>query len=75
MSCCLVTEVPPTSALENVPWRRKWQLSPVSLPGESYGQRSQVGYSPRGRRRFEHDIVPKTIAKSFCYTAERDITL
>ena len=25
-------------------WRRKWQPTPVFLPGESYGQRSLVGY-------------------------------
>ena len=28
-----------------IPWRRKWQPAPVFLPGESYGQRSLVGYS------------------------------
>ena len=28
------------------PWRMKWQPSPVSLPGESHGQRSLAGYSP-----------------------------
>ena len=28
------------------PWRRKWQPTPVFLPGESHGQRSLVGYSP-----------------------------
>jgi len=22
----------------NIPWRMKWQPTPVSLPGESYGQ-------------------------------------
>jgi len=27
-------------------WRRKWQPTPVFLPGESYGQRSLVGFSP-----------------------------
>ena len=26
-------------------WRRKWQPTPVFLPGESHGQRSLVGYS------------------------------
>ena len=31
-----------------IPWRRKWQLTPVFLPGESHGQRSLVGYSPCG---------------------------
>ena len=32
-------------------WRRKWQPTPVSLPGKFYGQRSLVGYSPCGRKR------------------------
>ena len=31
-------------------WRRKWQPTPVFLPGESPGWRSLVGYSPRGRK-------------------------
>ena len=31
-----------------IPWGRKWPPTPVSLPGESHGQRSLVGYSPRG---------------------------
>ena len=33
-----------------IPWRRKWQCTPVFLPGESHGQRILVGYSPLGRR-------------------------
>ena len=37
-----------------IPWRRKWQPTPVFLPGKSYGQRSLVGYSPWGRT-FGHD--------------------
>ena len=31
-----------------IPWRRKWQPTPVFLPGESHGQRSLAGYSPYG---------------------------
>ena len=31
-----------------IPWRRKWQPTPVLLPGEVHGQRSLVGYSPWG---------------------------
>ena len=31
-------------------WKRKWQPTPVFLPGESYGQRSLVGYGPWGRK-------------------------
>ena len=30
------------------PWRRKWQSTPVLLPGKSHGQRSLVSYSPWG---------------------------
>ena len=33
---------------EYSPWRRKWQPTPVSLPGKSHGQRSLVGCSPWG---------------------------
>ena len=34
-------------------WRRKWQPTPVFLPGESHGRRSMVGYSPRGRKELD----------------------
>ena len=30
-----------------IPWKRKWQPTPVSLPGKSCGQRSLVGYIQR----------------------------
>ena len=39
------------SWLEKIPWRRKW--SPVFLPGEFHGQRSLLGYSPRGHKKSE----------------------
>ena len=28
-----------------IPWRRKWQSTPVYLPGKPHEQRSLVGYS------------------------------
>ena len=31
-------------------WRRKWQSTPVLLPGKSHGQRSLIGYSPWDRK-------------------------
>ena len=31
-----------------IPWRGKWQATPVFLPGKSHGQRSLMGYSPWG---------------------------
>ena len=31
-------------------WRRKWQPTPVFLPGESHGQRSLADYSSGGHK-------------------------
>ena len=39
---------PKGSSKRRVTWRRKWQHSPLFLPGESHGKRSLVGYSPWG---------------------------
>ena len=36
--------------VEKIPWRRKWQPTPVFLPGEFHGQRILVGYSPWGHK-------------------------
>ena len=33
-----------------IPWRRKWQPTPVFLLEESHGQRSLTGYSQRGHK-------------------------
>ena len=56
----LVVKNPPAKAedkrhgfdpcVRKIPWRRAWQPTPVFLPGESYGQRTLSGYSPRGLR-------------------------
>ena len=35
------------------PWKRKWQPTPVFLPGDFHGQRSLVGYSPWGHKVLE----------------------
>jgi len=32
--------------VRKIPWRRKWQPTPVFLPRESHWQRSLVGYNP-----------------------------
>ena len=34
--------------VRKIPWRRKWQPTPVFLPGKFQGHRSLAGYSPRG---------------------------
>ena len=34
-------------------WRRKWQPTPVPLPGKSHGQRSLIGYSPQSHKELD----------------------
>ena len=41
-----------------IPWRRKWLLIPVFLPGKFHGQRSLEGYSPWGCK--ESDMTEHT---------------
>ena len=36
-----------------IPWRRKWQPTPVLLPRKFHGQRNLVGYSPWGSKESE----------------------
>ena len=36
--------------VRKIPCRRKWQPTPVILPGKSHGRRSLVGYSSWGRK-------------------------
>ena len=45
--------------VRKIPWRRKWQPTPIYLPEKSHGQRSLVGYSPWGHRRVGHDLATK----------------
>ena len=39
--------------VRKIPWRRTWRPTPGSLPGESHGQRSLVGYSLQGRKELD----------------------
>ena len=56
---------PSDSIPGKIPWRRKWQPTPVFLPGKSHGQREEPGriHSPWGHRessqRVRHDLVTK----------------
>ena len=58
-------------------WRRKWQPTPVFLPGESHGQWSLAGYSPWSRKEsdmtewlhFHFHLNGATLSiKSTCFT-------
>ena len=44
--------------VRKIPWRRKWQPTPVFLPGKSHRQRSLAGYSSQGCQ--ESDITERT---------------
>ena len=61
------------------PWRRKWQPTPVLLPGKSHGWRSLVGYSPWGRKEsdttdrfpflsFTHQVTGKSKGESVSHS-------
>ena len=41
-----------------IPWRRKWQCTPVFLPGKFHGQKSLAGYNPWGLK--ETDMTERT---------------
>ena len=40
-----------------IPWRRKWQPTPVFLPGIFHGQRRLAGYCMRGRKELDKTEV------------------
>ena len=50
-----------------IPWRRKWQPTPILVPGKSHGQRRLADYSLWGRK--ELDTTEHSTAKS--YTGHR----
>jgi len=39
--------------VRKIPWRRKWQSTPVFLPGKSQGWWSLEGYSPWGLKKLD----------------------
>ena len=43
--------------VRKIPWRRKWQSTPVFLPEKPHGQRSMHGHSPWGLQRIGHDCA------------------
>ena len=56
-----------------IPWRRKWQPTPVLLPGKFHGLRSLVDYSPWGHKEsdtteqlhFHFSAFPKKMTDNF----------
>ena len=58
--------------VRQIPWRRKWQPTPVFLPGKSHGQRSLAGHSPgvaKSQTRFRDSTA--TAIKRFLKVTKR----
>ena len=53
-----------------IPWRRAWRPTPVSLPGESRGQRSLAGST--GSKRIGHNWSMSRVMLSICLDCGRD---
>ena len=47
-----------------IPWRRKWQPSPVFLPGESHRLRKLAGYSAQGHELDTTEATAQHIVKN-----------
>ena len=47
------------------PWRRKWQPTPVFLPGESHGE-DPGRLQSMGHKTVEHDLVTKQQQQQMC---------
>ena len=54
-----------------IPWKRKWQPTPVFLPGKSHGQRSLVGYCPWGRKESDTTEQLTNMERDRTYAANR----
>ena len=53
-----------------IPWRKKWQPTPMFWPGESHGQRGLLGYSP-GRHKESDTTERLTLSLSHTFTREK----
>ena len=51
--------------VRKIPWRRKWQPTPVLLPRKSHGWRNLVGYSPWGHK--ESDTTEQLYSHSLTH--------
>ena len=55
-----------------IPWRRRWQPTPVFLPGESHGQRRLAGYSPKGCKELD---MTELLSMERCICVQRIYSL
>ena len=56
------------------PRRRKWQPTPVLVPGESHGQGSLAGYSPGGHKELDlTEQITQTVMMHFLLLLPKQI--
>ena len=67
--------------VKKIPWRRKWQPTPIPLPGKSHGRRSLVGYNPWGRKESDmtkqltHTLIYKILLNELAWLVEQSISV
>ena len=73
-SACKAGDSSLIPGLGRCPWRRKWQPTPVFLPGKSHEQKSLAGFSPQGHKRIGYDLATnqqhffkKRMSKQTCW--------
>ena len=57
--------------VRKIPWRRKWQSTPVFLPGKFHGQRSLAGLQSMGSQRVRHDWAHSMHAHTFLFISPK----
>ena len=63
-SACNVGDLGLVSGLGKILWRKKWQPTPVFLPGEFHRQRSLARFSPLGCKELDMTEVTDTFSFS-----------
>ena len=59
--------------VRKIPWRKKWQPTPLFLPGKSHRQRNLVGYSQWGHR--ESAKQQQGVSHQSCYGPAVNLSL
>ena len=54
-------------------WRRKWQPTPVFMPGRSHGPRSLVGYNPWGPKKSQTQLRDFCVCVCVCVLIGRKV--
>ena len=57
-----------SSLVWKIPWRRKWQSTPVFWPEKSHRQRSLAGYNPKGCKESDTTEHTHTHIHTYIYT-------